>query len=77
MRVEVSTREVLLTPREFAHAIYRAQSTVVKYMNMGKIDFVQPQKWAHRRIPLYELKKFGIKFQRCRGKGRKKLDEGT
>lgn len=66
-----------MTPREFAHAIYKAHATVVKYMNAGKIDFVQPRKWAHRLIPLYELRKFGFKYQRCRGKGRKKADDQT
>jgi hypothetical protein len=77
MRVEVSTREVLIPIREFAHAIYRSPSTVARYIRLGKVDYVQPYKGALRLIPLSELKKFGIRYQRTRGKARRKQNDQT
>ncbi len=70
MRVEVSSKEVLMTIREFALAVYRSYRTIEAYIRIGKIDYVQPNKYAHRRIPLYELKKFGIKWKPYKWKGR-------
>jgi hypothetical protein len=70
-RIEVTTKEVLIPVREFAHAIYRSPSTVARYIRLGRLDYVQPFKGAIRMIPITELRKFGIRYHRCRGKGRK------
>jgi hypothetical protein len=70
MRVEVSSREVLMTIQEFALAIYRSIWSVRKYIDSGKIDYVQAHKYAHRFIPASELKKFGIRWNPYKWKGR-------
>lgn len=62
MRVEVSSKEPLMTIQEFALAIYRSIETVRGYIKTGKLNYVQPHKYAHRRIPISELKKFGIRW---------------
>ena len=70
MRVEVSSKEVLMTLQEFALAIYRSIHSVRKYIETGKIDYVQANKFAHRYIPVKELKKFGIRYDPYKWKGR-------
>lgn len=70
MRVEVSSREVLLTVAEFACAIYRSIWSVCKYIESGKIDYVQASKGCKRFIPVSELKKFGIRWNPYKWKGR-------
>jgi len=70
MRVEVSSKEPLMTLQEFALAIYRSVSSVRRYILSGKVNYVQPHKFAHRRIPISELKKFGIRWEPYKWAGR-------